>query len=135
MELRDAESREGAMTHVSLDDQPAAVRDFFLRLPAGPDGSVVELDGRPVARVLPPAPATNGTAAPPQWTPDLNRRRVELIDRKYAGGLIPAEEAELAGLQAAMHRFMDAVAPLPIAEARKLHQELMEKAARAGGGA
>lgn len=77
----------------------------------------------------------NGPAAPPQWTPDLNRRRVELIDRKYAGGLIPAEEAELAGLQSAMHRFMDAVAPLPIAGARKLHQELMEKAAQAGGGA
>ena len=123
------------MTHVSLDDQPAAVRDFFLHLPPSPDGSVVELGGRPVARVLPPAPAANGAAAPPQWTPDLNRRRIELIDRKYAVGLIPAEEAELVGLQAAMHRFMDTVAPLPIAEARKLHQELMEKAAQTGGSA
>ena len=120
------------MTHVSLDDQPAAVREFFLNLTTEPEGSVVELAGRPVARVLPALPASNGSAHPPTWTPEQNRRRCELIDRKYAQGLSSAEESELFVLQTAMHRFIDTVAPLPIEDARKLHQELMEKAARAG---
>ncbi len=122
------------MTHVSLDDQPVAVREFFLNLTAGPDGSVVEMGGRPVARVLPPAPPSNGAPDAATWTPECNRRRVELIDRKYAGGLTAAEETELAGLQTAMHRYIDAVAPLPIEGARRLHQELMEKAAKTGTG-
>ena len=122
------------MTHVSLDDQPVAVREFFLNLPAGPGGSVVELEGRPVARVLPASPPEDPKESP-AWAPEQNRRRCELIDQKYARGLTPAEEAELAALQEAMHRFIDAVAPLPIEGARKLHQELMEKAARAGTGA
>lgn len=122
------------MTHISLDDQPAAVRDFFLNLTTDPDGSVVELTGRPVARVLPPAPVLEGAAEAPNWTPEQNRRRCELIDRKYAQGLALAEEAELLALQTAMHRFLDAVAPLPIEATRKLHQNLMEKAVRAGTG-
>lgn len=87
------------MTHVNLDDQPIAVREFFLNLPAGPDGSVVEMGGRAVARVLPPSPPSNGVTDATAWTPESNRRRVELIDRKYAGGLTAAEETELAGLQ------------------------------------
>jgi hypothetical protein len=33
-----------------------------------------------------------------------------------------------------MHRYIDAVAPLPIEGARRLHQELMQKAAKAGTG-
>lgn len=118
------------MTHVRLDDQPPAVRDFVLSLATEPGGSVVEMNGRPVARVLPPASAApapvNGT-----WTAEMNRRRCELIDRKYDAGLTPEEQAELDQLQAAMHRAVDAVAPLPIDAARKLHQELLEKATKA----
>lgn len=128
-----ATGREDVMTHVNLEDQPAAVRDFFLNLPNGPDGSLVEINGQPVAWVLPPSSTANGTKDQP-WTSERNRRRCELIDRKYRGGLTPLEEVELAELQAAMHRFVDAVAPLPIDAARKLHQELMEKAMRNGAG-
>jgi hypothetical protein len=117
------------MTHISLDDQPAAVRDFFLSLPVEPNGSVVEINGRPLARVLPPASADTGTAA--AWSAERNRRRCELIDRKYASGLTAEEAAELTRLQAAMHRHIDTVAPLSIGAARTLHQELLEKAAGA----
>jgi len=134
MKASDAENPGDAMTHVSLDDQPVAVREFFLNLPTGPDGSVVEMGGRPVARILPLSPPLNGAVAATSWTPECNRRRVELIDLKYAEGLTAAEETELMGLQAAMHRYIDTVAPLPIEAARKLHQELMEKAAKAGTG-
>jgi hypothetical protein len=121
------------MTHVNLDEQPAAVREFFLNLSPGPDGSLVELNGQPVARVLPPSPVATETKDPP-WTSERNRRRCELIDRKYANGLTQSEEGELGELQAAMHRFVDAIAPLPIGAARKLHQELMEKAMCNGTG-
>jgi hypothetical protein len=119
------------MTHVTLEDQPAAVRDFFLNLPTGPDGSVVEMNGQPVAWVLPPSASAN-RLKDLTWTSEHNRRRCELIDRKYTDGLTPPEEVELAELQAAMHRFVDTIAPLPIDAARKLHQELMEKAMRNG---
>jgi hypothetical protein len=118
------------MTHVSLDDQPVAVREFFLNWPGGWEGAAVELGGRPVARGFPPPSPANGSAEPSAWTPEQNRRRCELIDRKYAAGLTPDEEGELAVLPSAMHRFI-AAAPLPIEAARQLHQELMEKAARA----
>ena len=66
-----------------------------------------------------------------EWTEEKNRRRYELIDRKYDHGLIPCEEAELALLQDAFHRYIDQVAPLPLDAARSLHQELLQRAARA----
>ena len=54
-------------------------------------------------------------------------RRSALLDRKYDHELSPAEAAELALLQDAMHRYIDKVAPLPLDEARALHQELLQK--------
>ncbi len=118
------------MTHVRLDDQPAAVRDFVLALATEPGGSVLEMNGRPVARVL-PAPPAAPVPASGAWTAEMNQRRCQLIDRKYASGLSPDEQAELTALQAAMHRAVDAAAPLPIDAARRLHQELLEKASKA----
>ena len=64
------------------------------------------------------------------WTDEKNRRRCELIDRKYDHGLNSAEEAELALLQDALYCFIDQIAPLPLDEARSLHQELLLKGAR-----
>jgi hypothetical protein len=87
------------------------------------------VNGRPLARVLPPVPADTGT--PAAWSAEMNRRRCELIDRKYAHGLTAEEAAELARLQAAMHRYVDTVAPLPVGAARTLHQQLLENAAAA----
>ena len=118
---------------ISLADQHETVRRFFESLVPDPDGAVVEVNGRRVYLIVRPDRQAGQPDEP--WTDEKNHRRCDLIDRKYASGLTPAEEVELAGLQAAMHRFIDAVAPLPIEAARKLHQELMEKAARTGTGA
>jgi hypothetical protein len=119
---------EHAMTHVSIDRQPEAVKQFFESLTLTPEGSVVEMNGRPVAHMLPAnGQSTNGE--PADWTPELNHRRCDLVDKKFAGGLTPAEDLELARLTSAMRRFIDRVAPVPLDDVRRLHQELLEKAA------
>src|SRR5262245_10496216 len=108
------------MTRLNLDTQPEVVRQFVLALAAAPGGVVLESEGQAVACVVPPPRAPgNGNAG--AWTEERNRRRCELIDRKYDHGLTPAEEAELAILQDAMQRHIDKVAPLPLDAARSLH--------------
>ena len=122
------------MTHVNLDTLPEVVRQFVLGLSASPEGVVLESSGRPVACVVPPPKSTNGTMeSEGPWTEEKNRRRCELIDRKYDHGLSPSEEGELALLQEAMYRAIDKLAPLPLDAARSLHQELLEKATPAQG--
>ena len=101
------------MTHVNLDAQPEVVRQFVLALSASGEGVVLESAGRPVACVIPPPKEEQATSHEAEWTDEKNRRRCELIDRKYDHGLSPAEEAELALLQDAMYRAVDRVAPLP----------------------
>lgn len=44
---------------------------------------------------------------------ELNRRRIELIDKEYAAGLSEAEEAELERLQQEAARLMDVLHPPP----------------------
>jgi hypothetical protein len=83
--------------------------------------------------VLPASVVSNGGDGSP-WTEEKNARRCDLIDRKFAGGISPAEALELARLQAQMLRYRQQVAPLPLADARKLHQELLAKAASATAG-
>jgi hypothetical protein len=116
------------MTHVNLDGVEEAVRRFVLSVALDPAGSVLEIDGRPVAWVVPAeAVPANGDD---DWTEAKNQRRCDLIDRKYAGGLAPTEAAELARLQEQMLRYRQRVAPLPLEDARRLHQELLLKAAQ-----
>jgi hypothetical protein len=118
------------MTHVNLDIQPEIVRQFVLSLSASPDGVVLELAGQPVACIVPPPKERIGAEEESgEWTDEKNRRRCELIERRYDNSLNPVEEAELTVLQDAMHRFIDQVAPLPLDVARNLHQELLQKAA------
>jgi hypothetical protein len=117
------------VSHINLDGQGEVIKQFFLSLPAGSEGAVVELNGQALACVVPIASADNGHDE--EWTSARNERRCELIDRKYERGLTPSEEAELVALQAAMYREVDRVAPLPLDEARKLHQRLLEKAIQA----
>jgi hypothetical protein len=49
------------MTQVSLDGQPDAVKQFVLSLAVDPQGSVVALNGRTVARVMPPGDSSVAT--------------------------------------------------------------------------
>ncbi len=116
------------MTHVSLDAQDEAVKQFVLGLTVDPSGSVLELNGQAVACVVPPPKATNG-AVVPEWNDAKNARRVDLIKKKHAGGLSAVEHVELAGLQDEMLRYRQKVAPLPIEDARRLHQELLARVA------
>ncbi len=62
-----------------------------------------------------------------QWTPRDNARRCELIDRDIQGSLTFDEAEELEELQRAMRKFLDAVAPLPMEGARRLHAALLRK--------
>jgi hypothetical protein len=117
------------MTHVSLDGQEEVVKRFVLGLTADPNGSVLELNGRPVACVVPPPTAVNNSGAEPEWTDAKNARRIELIKKKHQGGLAPTEQVELSGLQDEMLRFRQKIAPLPLEDARRLHQELLVQAA------
>ena len=118
--------KETAVHHILLDSQDEAVKRFFLSLAVDAQGSVVELNGHAVACVLPPPKETNGTLE--GWTDAKNNRRCDLIDREIDGPpLIPAEIAELATLQEEMLRYRQRVAPLPIEDARRLHQELLAK--------
>jgi hypothetical protein len=114
------------MTHVNLDGLDPAVRQVVLALAHDPAGSVLEVNGRPVAWVVPASTsAGNGDEA---WTDAKNQRRCELIDRKYTANLTPAEAVELAQLQEEMLRHRRRVAPLPLEDARRLRQELLTRA-------
>jgi hypothetical protein len=116
------------MTHVSLDAQDDAVKRFVLGLTIDPAGSVIELNGHPVACVMPP-PRSGPSSGLTEWTDAKNGRRVELITKKHTEGLLPAEHVELAGLQDEMLRYRQKVAPLPLDDARRLHQELLARVA------
>lgn len=118
------------MHHIALDHQDEAVKRFVLSMPVDPQASVLELNGQAVAWVvLASAVATNGDEP---WTKEKNDRRCDLIDRKYAcERLTLAEALELAQLQEQMQRYRQGVAPWPLEEARRLHQELLEQAALA----
>ncbi|MBL8792378.1 MAG: hypothetical protein JNM56_00585 [Planctomycetia bacterium] len=119
------------MNHISLDSQEEAVKRSVLSLPADPQGSMLELSGQAVVCVLPASAVGEADDASP-WTEAKNSRRCDLIDRKFAGGITPAEALELARLQEQLIRYRQQVAPLPLEEVRKLHQELLAKAAASG---
>lgn len=119
------------MNHINLDTLPEPVRQFIRGLAAGPDGSVIEENGRPVAHVLPARKRPTGAGADEEWSPAKNRRRSDLIDRKIDGTITPDEWVELEDLQDQLRRYVDRVAPLPLEPLRKLHQELLAKAAKA----
>jgi antitoxin (DNA-binding transcriptional repressor) of toxin-antitoxin stability system len=112
------------MTHIDLDTCDAAVKEFVLAHGIEPSGSVLEVAGRPIARLVPVV-----ADASAEWDAAREARRRELIDREIAGALTPIEVAELSALQDAMLRYRRRVAPLPLEDARRLHAELLAKAA------
>ena len=111
------------MKHIPLDSQDEAVKRFILSVPIDAEGSVLELNGQPVACLVPPV-TENGESSDTPWTDEKDERRCDLIDREIDGKLTPAEAMELHRLQREMLRHRHKVAPLPLEDARKLHQEL-----------
>lgn len=63
------------------------------------------------------------------WNDAKNERRCELIDKEIEGTLLSVEEHELEELQRQMLAYRRKVAPLPLKEAQRLHQQLLKKAA------
>ena len=113
-------------TVIDLSKQDETVRRFLESLAPDPDGVLVELNGRRVFILVRPATQTNGADEP--WNDEKNRRRSDLVDKEIDGTLTPVEVLELSDLQRQMISYVDRVAPLPLEEARKLHQQLLEKA-------
>lgn len=120
------------MTTIRWETIPETARQFIRSIALSADGAVIEEDGRPSYRVIAyPKPAPD--APDPEWTTADNDRRCDLIDKDLDGLLTPDERLERDTLDARLDRHVDRVAPLPLGPLRKLHQELLEKAARASG--
>lgn len=122
------------MKHMKLDAQEESVKRFVLALTVDPGGSVLELNGKAVACVVPASKPVRGKSTSVAWTKQKNTRRCELIDREIDGVLTPEEVVELRKLRDEMRRYQNKVAPWPIQAARQLHQELLKKAAKAQAG-
>jgi hypothetical protein len=121
--------RETAVKRIDLDTQGDLVKRFFQSLPPDPEGSVVELNGHAVARVVPLGNPVHGPvehAGP--WSEAKNARRCALVDREIDGTLTPEEAAELALLQEQMLRERRKLAPVPLEDLRRLHQDLLTRA-------
>jgi hypothetical protein len=104
------------------------VKRFILALTVEQGASVLELNGKAVACVVPPPRPVSSTSD--DWNDDKNDRRCNLIDREIDGVITPEEAVELRQLQDEMLRYQQKVAPWPIEAARQVHQELLKKAAR-----
>jgi hypothetical protein len=101
--------REAAVKRIELDKQGDLVKRFFQSLPPDAEGSVVELNGRAVARVVPLGkPVQGGVEHAGPWSEAKNARRCALVDREIDGTLTPEEAAELAILQEQMLRAQEA---------------------------
>ncbi|HEV3021554.1 MAG TPA: hypothetical protein VGX76_03780 [Pirellulales bacterium] len=122
------------MKHIDLNAEGKDVQQFFLALPVDTEGSVVELNGRALARVTPIAGRQN-TALDDKgpWNETKNVRRCALVDREIDGILTSDEAAELEVLQQQMLRERRRLAAVPLEDLRRLHQELLAKASSQAG--
>jgi hypothetical protein len=120
--------KDSAVNHIALDKEDEVIKRFVLSLPVGANGAVLELDGRAVACVVPviEEPREEHRA----WNEAKNTRRCARIDREIGGTLSAGEAVELHWLQREMLAHRRKVAPLPLADARKLRRELLAKARR-----
>jgi hypothetical protein len=121
--------KDSPVNHIALDKEDEAIKRFVLSLPVGANGAVLELGGRALAYIVPlvKEPLEERTA----WSEAKNARRSMLIDKEIDGTLLSAGEAvEMHLLQGEMSAHRPKVAPLPLAEARELRQELLAKARR-----
>jgi hypothetical protein len=62
-----------------------------------------------------------------QWTDEQNAQRCFLIDKEVRQTITPAEARELEDLQDQLRRYRRHVAPLPLAQTRRMLEELEGK--------
>lgn len=65
------------------------------------------------AGLVSPLPIESIALLSGEWTDEKNEKRLELIDRKYSGGLSPTDETLFALLQAQLGEYQNRIAPLP----------------------
>lgn len=119
------------MKHVSLDGYDEHIKRFVRSLAASPEGILLELDGRPVAFLVGPARIARARHDPESWTDEKNDRRCDLIDKEIDGSLTAVERLELTELEEELLDYRDHLAPIPIAQSRELHQQLLQLARKA----
>ena len=89
-----------------------------------------ELPALTAERLVTEAPRQVFVKPQPLWTDAKNERRCELIDMEIAGTLSGTEAAELDLLQREMLTYRRQVGPLPLADLRRLHQDLLRRSRR-----
>ena len=113
-----------------------------LRERATRPGRTVETEAKTILSLAVPANSTSQLAVNGQtlqesaepiseWSDAKNHRRCELIDREIDDNLTADERIELEDLQEQMLRYRHRVAPLPLAQAQRILDELERKAAAA----
>ena len=107
------------MSVLSLESLAAPVRAFFDSLPSDDSDTVLIVDGQPAFHIR-----NARLVATPSWTPEMNARRFELIDREFDSGLTETEAQELEELQIAFRRYRRQMTPLPIGETNQLLEKL-----------
>lgn len=117
------------MHDIDVSVQDESVRHFVLSLPTNPNGTRLCLNGKALFRVIPVSPADS--AAQDEWTDERNARRCLLIDKEVRGTITAGEALELEDLQQHLRRYRRQETPLPLAETRRLLEELERKAAQA----
>ena len=117
----------------SVSEIEEPVKRFLEGVVTAEETPAVEMNGLRVHFVVVPI-LGNGHLDDP-WTPEKNQRRCDLIDKEIDRSITSTERVELANLKQQLRRYVNKVAPLPIDAARKLHAELLEKAAQAESGA
>ena len=117
------------MNTIDVDELDEPVLRFLLSLPNDPDGTRLRVKGKPLFRVI-PVSASESTAEQ-EWSDEQNARRYLLIDKEVRGAITAVEAIELEDLQDRLRRYRRQVAPLPLAETRRLLEELERKASQA----
>ena len=116
------------MKTIDVDERDESVLRFLLSLPTDPNGTRLRVNGKPLFRVI-PVSASDSTEH--EWSDERNARRCLLIDQEVRGTITAIEAIELEDLQDHLRRYRRQVAPLPLAETRRLLEELERKASQA----
>ncbi len=117
------------MNAIDVDVKDESVLRFILSLPANPDGTQLRVNGKTLFRVFPEV--TPEHLIYPEWTSERNARRCALIEKEIRSEITADEAIELEELQCQLRRYRRNIAPLPLAETRRMFDELEHKAAQA----
>ena|SRR5438445_82198 len=117
------------MSEIDVDVRDESVLRFVLSLPTDPNGTRLRVNGKTLFRVIPVLPSDS--MAEQEWTDEQNARRCLLIEKEVGGAITAIEAIELEDLQDQLRRYRRQVTPLPLADTRRMLEELERKASQA----